>query len=321
MLSPRLTRSIRRRALRAAATGLSLVAAPLAVIAPPRARRRLWRLEDDWWTRRSWHEHMARNRLRFDDVEERAIRFGPHPRQQAFWFHPLRPTSARQPLLLFVHGGGWTSGSAEYHAFLGRHVAHLGFPAVVAGYRLLPDVTLPAMLSDLTAGLRLGLTESRGRGWHGGVAAIGQSAGGHLAALLTLAGSSFLGDEDVSDEIGGLVTLGAVLDFSQPGDDLRETAARLAGPGRDGGSADPAHYAVDTRNVPILCIHGREDWLVDQQQSRSFVDRVNQHGGRADLMLLPGRHHADLIDVLYDGSPQGVRVQRWIESHVCPGRQ
>jgi acetyl esterase len=95
--------------------------------------------------------------------------------------HPL-------PVLLYLHGGGFTVGSVATHEPLCRHLAHLAHCAVVSvDYRLAPEWPFPtavhdawdslAWLRDNAAALRL--DGSR-------IAVGGDSAGGTLAAVTAI---------------------------------------------------------------------------------------------------------------------------------------
>jgi acetyl esterase len=93
------------------------------------------------------------------------------------------------PVLLYLHGGGFTVGSIATHEPLCRHLAHLAHCAVVSlDYRLAPEWKFPtavhdawdalAWLRDHAASLRL--DGSR-------IAIGGDSAGGTLAAVTAIA--------------------------------------------------------------------------------------------------------------------------------------
>ncbi len=100
------------------------------------------------------------------------------------------PSHERLPLLLFLHGGGFTIGSLETHDSLCRQLALRGGVAVLAlEYRLAPEHRFPAAVDDSLGALRwlatgqggaLGLDTTR-------LAVGGDSAGGTLAAVCALA--------------------------------------------------------------------------------------------------------------------------------------
>lgn len=93
------------------------------------------------------------------------------------------------PVLLYLHGGGFTVGSVASHERLCRHLAYLARCAVVSvNYRLAPEWKFPtavedtwdslAWLRDNAAGLRLDASR---------IAIGGDSAGGTLAAVTAIA--------------------------------------------------------------------------------------------------------------------------------------
>lgn len=101
----------------------------------------------------------------------------------------LYAASARcLPVLLYLHGGGFTVGGLETHDALCRQIAHRAEVAVLAlDYRLAPEHRFPAAVEDAWSTLRwlhdhgtsLGLDTQR-------LAVGGDSAGGTLAAVAAL---------------------------------------------------------------------------------------------------------------------------------------
>lgn len=92
------------------------------------------------------------------------------------------------PILVYFFGGGWTLGSIETSDAICRSLANAaGCLTIAVGYRLAPEHTFPAAPDDCFAGVRWAV-EHGGR--FGGdttrVAVGGDSAGGNLAAAVTL---------------------------------------------------------------------------------------------------------------------------------------
>lgn len=91
----------------------------------------------------------------------------------------LLPASRVPGLILFVHGGGWTFGSAETHDRFARLLAEAtGQAVLVAEYRLAPEHPCPAAIEDVLAviaGLD-GLAEADGP-----LSLCGDSAGANIA--------------------------------------------------------------------------------------------------------------------------------------------
>ena len=97
------------------------------------------------------------------------------------WSQPL-------PVLLYIHGGGFTIGSPDTHNGLTRYLAHHADCLVVSlDYRLAPEHPFPAAVQDACDAYEWVLREAAA---HGGdaarIAIAGDSAGGTLAAVVCL---------------------------------------------------------------------------------------------------------------------------------------
>lgn len=99
-----------------------------------------------------------------------------------------RVVEAPWPVLLYLHGGGFTVGSINTHDSLCRHLAHLARCAVLSvNYRLAPEHKFPTAANDAWDALkwlhanakRLGLDAQR-------IAIGGDSAGGTLSIATAL---------------------------------------------------------------------------------------------------------------------------------------
>ena len=98
------------------------------------------------------------------------------------------PSAAVLPVLVYLHGGGFTVGSIGTHDVLCRHLSQLAHCAVLSvGYRLAPEHRFPVAFEDAWDALQwvagqggsVGLDRQR-------IAVGGDSAGGTLAAACAL---------------------------------------------------------------------------------------------------------------------------------------
>jgi acetyl esterase/lipase len=90
-------------------------------------------------------------------------------------------------VLVFFHGGGWTSGYKEWMVFMAPAFTAQGVTFVSAGYRLAPTHVFPAGFDDCADAIAWVVNHIAA---HGGdpdrVFVGGHSAGGHYAALLAV---------------------------------------------------------------------------------------------------------------------------------------
>ena len=98
------------------------------------------------------------------------------------------PVAGPAPLVVYLHGGGWTIGSLDSHDRICRRLAQGSGAAVLAlDYRLAPEHPWPASVDDTVGALRwvASAPPELGEGPRA-LAVAGDSAGGTLAALACL---------------------------------------------------------------------------------------------------------------------------------------
>lgn len=215
-----------------------------------------------------------------------------------------KPTSAgAQPALLFIHGAGWIAGSVVTHDNIARKLAN-ALPSVVVSvdYRLAPEFPYPASLEESyavlqwmsQAGDKIGIDRTR-------IAVIGDSAGGNLAAALTLMSRDRHGpairaqalinptlnldsfDADYPCKAGAEVAefrswMGFFRDFYLP-----------AGADRRAAYVSPL-YAADLTNLPpAFTITGELDLLCGTAEE--YAARLRDAGGRSEGLRISNANH------------------------------
>jgi acetyl esterase len=111
---------------------------------------------------------------------------GPGGALRARHYAPAEP-GGPHPLLVFFHGGGFVVGDLDTHDEVCRLLCrHAGAHVLAVDYRLAPEHRFPAAAEDASASLAWGLAHAEELGADPeAVAAVGDSAGGNLAAVAT----------------------------------------------------------------------------------------------------------------------------------------
>src|SRR5215467_2675784 len=131
-------------------------------------------------------------------------------RCQVFSPPASKPGDGARPMMLYLHGGGFTVGQSEDTAYITSRIAAENAMVIVsANYRLAPEWPFPACLDDCLAVLQWMQKNAATLGGDGTRIAVGgDSAGGNLAAALVIKAR----DEGVSPP-QATVLLAPITDF------------------------------------------------------------------------------------------------------------
>lgn len=233
--------------------------------------------------------------------------------------------AAPAPLVIWVHGGGWSSGSYTPIPDRAAALCSRGFAVASVEYRFSNVATWPAQIQDVRGAVRwlrahaaqYGLDPDRFAAW-------GESAGGQLVSMLGTAGgvaTATVGDETVdlegttggngafSSRVEAVVDWYGATDFLQlcfyptpsvPNHDAATSAEShlLGGPiqGRPerAATADPITYAT-ADDPPFLLMHGTADKLYPFNQSELLYDALTAAGVPATLRPVPGAGHGGTL--------------------------
>jgi acetyl esterase/lipase len=237
------------------------------------------------WRQLAWPFRM-RN---VDVVAKRNLPYAPGGRRYELDVYQHRDQPQGRPVLLQVHGGGWTIGTKEQQGIpLMLQMAAHGWVCVAVNYPLSPRARWPEHLVAVKramAWIRANVAQ------YGGdpsfVAVTGGSAGGHLAAMLALSAddqSLQPGFEDVDTAVQACVPHYGVYDFTADSG-TKAAQQRLDSLLRRVVMARDARYPDDFRAAsplsriteeapPFFVIHGRNDTLVPVAEARAFVDKL-----------------------------------------------
>jgi acetyl esterase/lipase len=115
------------------------------------------------------------------------------------------------PVVLFVHGGTWKSGSKNLYAGLGESFAKAGIGMVITNYRLSPAVQHPAHVEDVAKAFAWVYDNiAKYDGSAEKLFVCGHSAGGHLVALLATDPIYLKAEKRSPSDIKGVIPISGV---------------------------------------------------------------------------------------------------------------
>jgi len=233
------------------------------------------------------------------------------------------------PLLLWVHGGAWRSGSKKDMP-LARLVEE-GYGVASPDYRLSIQAKFPAQIHDLKAAIRF--LRAHGGEWHLPTSKIvigGDSAGGHLAALVGVSNGEAELEGAVGNDLGqssdvqgiisfyGGANLTTILKQSTPhGLSVRVPALDLLLGGQPEDVPAIARLAspvfhVDKNDPPLLLLHGDQDPQMPVNQALELCGAYQKAKAPVQLEIVHGAAHGGAM--FYDEERLAV-VRQFLKSH------
>lgn len=217
-------------------------------------------------------------------------------------FDFFRPdTDEVVPLLVFIHGGGWISGDKTHFTQEAQQQTNDGYACACISYRLAPLHPFPAAILDVQEFI----VAIRARAHEfmidpTRIAAIGSSAGGHLATMVGLLDKMMDGSESShSPQVNAVVDFCGLTDLTRPREQhfpiAHEFLEAFAGvPYTESPEtwekASPLTH-VSATAAPFLIFHGDEDDVVPLDQSQRLHEALNICGVSTRLVIMPGEGH------------------------------
>jgi acetyl esterase/lipase len=226
----------------------------------------------------------------------RGLAYGPDPRQQLDIYVPCGLKSPA-PVVMFFYGGGWQGGErADYLAF-GQAFASTGMVAVVADYRLYPQVKYPGFVVDAARSLAFVRAHAAE---HGGdpcrIFLTGHSAGAYNAVMLA-SEPKFLAEHGGSlDWIRGVIGIAGPYNFLPLSDPVYVDMFH----GTNNAESMPVHH-VDGPRPPMLLISGSDDATVRLCNTHDMSERLKSFGNDVKVIFYKGVGHIGVILSLVRG--------------------
>ena len=218
------------------------------------------------------------------------IPYGSGARQTFDVYLPRAVSATPRRLVVFVHGGRWSSGSKSNYRFVAAGLAERGIVVVVPNYRLYPAVRMAEAAADVAQAVAFAEKSAERYGADGAhITLMGHSAGAQLAALIAC-------DPHWLADAGGR-PVNAFVGLAGPYDFLPLTDADLIdyfGPPERYPASQPVNF-VSSASPPAFLVHGLADSIAWPRNTRSLADHLTAAGVPVEIRLMPGEGHGGVL--------------------------
>lgn len=215
-----------------------------------------------------------------------------------------------KPVLVFIHGGSWSSGKKETYWWLGRNFARKGVVTVIINYPLAPSVQYEKMANDCALAVKwvkahiADYSASSDK-----IFVMGHSAGGHLAELIN-ADPKYFKKAGIANPIKGVI-------LNDPfGLDMHEyltTAEKdhfyfdfirtFTEQAEVWKTASPMEYVNQIKN-PHLLLYGAKTYGAIKLQTPKLYETLKANGVPVELKEIKGKSHVPMISQMIFGGNQ-----------------
>lgn len=211
------------------------------------------------------------------------------------------PEGKNLPVVVWIHGGGWTKGDKSNVQKKPQAFVDKGFVFVSTNYRFVPTVTVKEMTGDIAKAIRWVHDHAKDYGGDPkSIFVMGHSAGAHLAALvctddrylkaeglpLSIIKGCVPVDVSVYDIPKRLKDSGAVppATFKTVFGETEELHRELS----------PVTHIVKGKNIPSFLILHVADRPETKAQSHGFADKLKDAGVSAQVVAAEGTTHGTI---------------------------
>jgi acetyl esterase/lipase len=221
------------------------------------------------------------------------------PAQELNIFAPRKPKDLKD-VFIFIHGGSWKSGNKNFYSFLGNRMARKGVVTVIINYPL----------NNVATYNEMAIASAKAVNWvheniktYGGnpdkIFISGHSAGGHLAALISIR-------EEYFDSIGIKSPLKGTILIDAAGLDmygyLKEEQFNKSHHHLTTFTSDPDTWKEASplyhlhKGIPALLIYrGEKTYPSIIKSNEKFIDALKDYIPSPDYKVLKGKRHIPMI--------------------------
>lgn len=178
------------------------------------------------------------------------------------------------PVVIFIHGGNWATGSKDEYVFLAEALTSKGVTVIIPDYSKYPDHKFPSFIEDAAGALAWAHSNVEN---HGGnpdnIYLMGHSAGAYIAALATLDESYIKAKGGSQNWIKGMIGLAGPYNFVLDEDYLHDIFGEADYP-----RSQPIYFARGDA-PPMLMMHGKQDTTVGIYHSVNMEKKIQKLGG------------------------------------------
>ena len=238
-----------------------------------------------------------------------------HTAQGLNVFAPSKKNKLK-PVFIFLYGGSWNSGNKKLYSYFGNRMARKGIVTVIPDYPKSPKADYNEMAEDVAAAVKWVKQNITAYGGDSNRIFIsGHSAGGHLAALVSIK-EDYFKKEKIANPIKGVILIDAAgLDMYgylkeenlPEGDSFLNTFSNNPETWK---AASPIYF-LHNGMPPMLIYRGGKTYPSISGSNEKFTDSLKKYNTKFSYRILPGKKHVPMITQFFN--PYNKRYKEMVD--------
>lgn len=212
-----------------------------------------------------------------------------------------------KPVLIFIHGGSWSSGKKETYWWLGRNFARKGIVTVIINYPLAPNAKYEKMADDCAIAVKwvhaniAKYTASPER-----IFVMGHSAGAHLGELIN-ADPKYFQHAGIKNPIIGMILndpfgldIFEYLTQAEKDNYYYDFLRTFTDKSATWKLASPLNYVQNAKN-PHLLFYGSKTYEAIKIQTPRLSEKLKANHIAVEIKEIKGKSHVPMISQMIFG--------------------
>jgi len=208
-----------------------------------------------------------------------------------------RTKAASAPVVVFIHGGAWQSGTAAEHAYAAETFVRAGAHFVVLDFDRVQDAggSLFPMVDQVRRAVAWVHRNAASFGGDpGAIHVVGKSSGSHLGGCVAI--TDWRKDFGLpADTVKGYTLQSGMYDLRGPRLSKRGAYVKFTDEMEE--QLSPQRH-LDRIVAPIVLAYGSNETPEFQRQSREFAEALRRAGKRVELIYAEGHNHFEIAETL-----------------------
>ncbi|MHA4895261.1 alpha/beta hydrolase [Pedobacter sp. PWIIR3] len=212
-----------------------------------------------------------------------------------------------QDVIIFIHGGSWSSGKKDIYWWLGRNFARKGVVTVTINYGLAPENKYGQMAADCANAVKWVTNNISSYGGNPNrIFMMGHSAGGHLAELIN-ADPQYFKAAGIANPIKGVILddsfgldMHEYLTMAEKDNSYYDFLRTFSKDPKVWTAGSPLNYVNNIHN-PHIIFYGEKTYPAIQIQSERLNKLLQANKVNVNMQVIPGKKHVGMITQMIFG--------------------